>query len=207
MMDLTTTQTHRRVGSGRVKVEVDLTTPPPPSPSKKHALEHDLRSGLPKSKKVREAQDTTEAKTDEKQPLVHPTPQQRDLTLATLDRAEPAGIGYDETDRPSFVASRRFFARISKEDSELKSKVAAPYEYYNVELSATGLGKDCIVSVGLRLLYVLTLELQNVSTPTPVKKTSESKSDLRLSPLLRRAARMSTHAVTSFASKSKPEMH
>ena len=149
MMGFTPTQMHRKVDSGGASVDDDLTTPPPPS--KKHILEHDPLSSLPRPKKLREAQaDTTEAKTKTIQPSVQATAQRLYHDFATLDRAGPAVITYDETDRRSFVANKHFFARISKEDSDLRTKHAAPHDYYNVELSANGLGKNRIVFVDIK---------------------------------------------------------
>lgn len=147
MTGFTPTQMRRRVVNGGASAVVDLTTSPPPPP-KKHALEYDPDSSLPKPKKLCEAQaDTTEAKMKGKQPLVQAIPQRRYHDFATPDSAGPAIIAYDGTDRRSFVANRHFFARISKEDLGLRLKNTAPYEYYNVELSANGLGENGTVSV------------------------------------------------------------
>lgn len=141
MMD--PTQIHRRLARGGALAGTDLITSPPSS--NKHALEHDPPPWLPQPKKLRGDQaDTTEVKTEGERPLVQATPKQRYHESTTL---EAAGIGYNETNWHSFVANKHFFARISKDDVDLRSEETAPSEYYNLKLSANDLGKNGIFSV------------------------------------------------------------
>lgn len=105
MVDFTPTQMHDSVGSGGATKNTDLTTSPPPS--KKHALDYDPRSWLPSKKLRQDPADATETKKKENQPLIRATPQRRYHELMTLDQAGPAVIGYDDTDRCSFVAIKR----------------------------------------------------------------------------------------------------
>ena len=105
MGGFTPTQMHDSVGSGGATENTDLTTSPPPS--KKQALDYDPRSWPPSKKLRQDPADAMEAKKKENQPLIRATPQRRYHELMTLDQAGPAVIGYDDTDRCSFVAIKR----------------------------------------------------------------------------------------------------
>jgi len=109
MGDFEPTQMHDSARSREATINAtstDLATSP--QPSKKHALESDPLSWLTKPKKLRrDRTDDPERKTKAERAVIRASPQRRYHEVMTLDQAGPAVIGYDDTDRRSFVAIKR----------------------------------------------------------------------------------------------------